>query len=298
MIAQTLLNAASITTQPLNTEPNRQPLNIQSLSAGPILLPSCSLKKGAQSKFSKAASSYNHHANVQKQAADDLFKLIKANANSSNKAKLCIDLGAGPLVNTHTLQTLFGSVIAMDLSLNMLQSSALNTPRLCADMDNLPLQANSIDIIYSNFAVQWSADFAQLLKSLYTALKPGGQVYISCVIEGSLNEIKTAFSALDNNSHINTFNSEQYINQSVQKSGFTINTIQKALYSDEFTSPLNAIRSIKAIGATAQNHSNTRRGLLTKHALQQVCSAYPLKNNKAHVSYHVMLLALCKKTVK
>ena len=249
------------------------------------------LKKSTQSKFSKAAASYNTHANVQKHAASDLFSLIKPGIN---KNKLCVDLGAGPLVNTHTLQSVFESVVAMDLSLNMLQSSDLTAPKICADMDNLPLQANSVDVIYSNFAVQWSANFEKLMQSLYRVLKPGGKAYISTVFSGSLNEIKTAFAALDSKSHINTFNSELYINQSVQKAGFVINSAQKVVYTDTYSTPLKAIKSIKAIGATTQNHSNTRRGLLTKSALQHVCNAYPLINNKACVSYHVVLLSLEK----
>ena len=249
------------------------------------------LKKSTQSKFSKAAASYNTHANVQKHAASDLFSLIKP---GFNKNKLCVDLGAGPLVNTHTLQSMFASVIAMDLSISMLQSSNLTAPKICADMDNLPLQANSVDVIYSNFAVQWSANFEKLMQSLYRALKPGGKAYISTVVSGSLNEIKTAFAALDSNSHINTFNSERHINQSVQKAGFVINSAQKVVYTDTYSTPLQAIKSIKAIGATTQNHSNTRRGLLTKSALQHVFNAYPLINNKACVSYHVVLLSLEK----
>ena len=261
----------------LNKEPNRE-LNKE-------------LKKSTQSKFSKAAARYNTHANVQKHAASDLFALIKP---GFNKNMLCVDLGAGPLVNTLTLQSVFESVVAMDLSLNMLQSSDLTTPKICADMDNLPLQANSVDVIYSNFAVQWSANFSALMQSLYSILKPGGQAYISTVVEGSLNEIKTAFAALDSNSHINTFNSELHINQSVQNAGFTINSAKKRIYTDEYTTPLKAIASIKAIGATTQNHTNTRQGLLTKSALQKVCSAYPLINNKACVSYHVVLLSLQK----
>ena len=249
------------------------------------------LKKSTQSKFSKAAEHYNTHANVQKHAATDLFKLIKP---GFNKNKVCVDLGAGPLVNTHTLQSMFSSVVAIDLSLNMLQSSDLTTTKICADMDNLPLQANSVDVIYSNFAVQWSANFSTLMQSLYSILKPGGQAYISTVVEGSLNEIKTAFATLDSNSHINTFNSELHINQSVQNAGFTINSAKKRIYTDEYITPLKAIASIKAIGATTQNHTNTRQGLLTKSALQKVCSAYPLINNKACVSYHVVLLSLKK----
>ena len=290
MIAQPVLKTDLVQTQPVkpclvssdsNDELNRE--SSRELNK--------ELKKSTESKFSKAAASYNTHANVQKHAASDLFALIKPGIN---KNKLCVDLGAGPLVNTHTLQSMFASVIAMDLSINMLQSSDLTAPKICADMDNLPLQANSVDVIYSNFAVQWSANFSALMQSLYNILKPGGRAYISTVVEGSLNEIKTAFAALDSNSHINTFNSELFINQSVQKAGFTINSAKKRIYTDEYTTPLKAIASIKAIGATTQNHTNTRQGLLTKSALQKVCSAYPLINNKACVSYHVVLLSLQK----
>ena len=120
-----------------------------------------SLKQVTQRKFSTAASQYVAHAHVQKQAAIDLIKLIKLDA--STKHKHCVDLGAGPLVNTEELQGIYKQVIAMDLSLTMLKNSAVTAPRICADMDNLPLQQNSIDVVFSNFAMQWSADFKELL---------------------------------------------------------------------------------------------------------------------------------------
>lgn len=251
-----------------------------------------SLKQVTQRKFSTAASQYVAHAHVQKQAAIDLIKLIKLDA--STKHKHCVDLGAGPLVNTEELQGIYKQVIAMDLSLSMLKNSAVNAPRICADMDNLPFQQNSIDVVFSNFAMQWSANFEMLMYSLHSALKPGGQAYISTVVEGSLHEIKTAFATLDSHSHINNFLSRDNINQSVKRAGFIINNATEVIYTDEFTSPLKAISSIKAIGATSKNKASQRPGLLTKSALQKVCAAYPLINNQAHVSYHVVLLSLEK----
>ena len=251
-----------------------------------------SAKNATQRKFSTAANSYVAHANVQKQAANDLFKLM--NVPDSAQQGYCIDLGAGPLVNTHALQELYRHVLAIDLSHTMLKSSNVVAPRICADMDNLPLQANSIDAVFSNFAVQWSANFETLMHSLYKALKPGGRAYISVLVEGSLDEIKTAFSVLDSHSRVNRFQTHSNINQSVLNAGFIINSATKVIYTDQFTNPLSAIHSIKAIGATSQNHSSQRAGLLTKSALQKVCAAYPLINNQAHVSYHVVLLSLEK----
>jgi len=251
-----------------------------------------SLKDATQRKFSTAANSYVAHANVQKQAANDLFKLMAA--PDSAQQGYCVDLGAGPLVNTHALKGLYRHVLAIDLSHAMLKSSNVDAVRICADMDYLPLQENSIDAVFSNFAVQWSTNFETLMHSLYQALKPGGRAYISALVEGCLDEIKTAFSVLDSYSRINRFQTHSNINQSVKNAGFKVNSTKKVIYTDEFTSPLSAIHSIKAIGATSQNHSTQRAGLLTKSALQKVCAAYPLINNQAHVSYHVVLLSLEK----
>ena len=249
-------------------------------------------KNRAQINFSNAAVNYANVANVQKKAADDLFKLIEY--SPSDKNKLCVDLGSGPLVNTPRLKNRYGSVLAMDLSLNMLKNSNLAALRVCADMDTFPIQAASVDVIYSNFAVQWSTNLELLLQSLFKALKHGGQAYISTVVEGSLSEIKTAFAAVDSHNHVNTFDTVTNINHLVQMAGFTISQSTTKVYTDCYSSPLNAIRSIKSIGATTKSNDNNRLGLLTKTALKKVCMAYPLANKQACVSYHVVLLSLIK----
>jgi malonyl-CoA O-methyltransferase len=250
------------------------------------------LKIKTQTNFSKAAANYIDNANVQKLAAKDLLELI--DLSTINKTKRCIDLGAGPLVNTQKLNDVFGDVLAIDLSLTMLKQSNLPNARICADMDKLPLFDNSIDAVFSNFAVQWSANFYGLLRSLFNVLKPGGSAYISVVVDGTLNELKTAFQVIDNKSHINTFITSQKINDAVRNTGFNIICSNKIVYTDSYSTPLKAIKSLKAIGATSYNRTQAPRGLLTKSSLKTVCDAYPLVNNKACVSYHVVLLALVK----
>ena len=125
-------------------------------------------KLTTQTKFSKAAANYTSHANVQKQAAAHLFKMMA----SKHQQGTCLDLGAGPLVNTALLKTHFDTVLAMDLSHSMLSTEQNpHCLKVCADMDNLPLQQNSLDCVFSNFAMQWSADLEVLLKSLFYSLK-------------------------------------------------------------------------------------------------------------------------------
>ncbi|WP_404340112.1 methyltransferase domain-containing protein [Pseudoalteromonas mariniglutinosa] len=251
------------------------------------------VKQFTANKFSKAALDYQTHASVQKRAAQDLLTYVNL-SQVTHQGGVCLDLGAGPLVNTTSLGNYFDHVLAVDLSFDMLQSASLQCPKVCADMDRLPFIANSVDSVFSNFAVQWSTDLAGLFVALYRILKPAGKVYLSCVCEGSLNEIKQAFTAIDSQPHINNFYTSQQLNQFASQAGFTIATQRKQCYQDSYATPLAALRSLKAIGATSQHHQNKRKGLLTKHALQQVCNAYPLDNACAKVSYQVVLLELYK----
>ncbi|MEQ5875145.1 methyltransferase domain-containing protein [Pseudoalteromonas sp. NFXS39] len=248
-------------------------------------------KLTTQTKFSRAAANYASHANVQKQAATHLFKMM---ANKHQQGT-CLDLGAGPLVNTAMLKTHFDTVLAMDLSHSMLSTE--QSPRclkVCADMDNLPLQQNTLDCVFSNFAMQWSADFKEVLKNLFCSLKIGGKVYLSCVVDGSLKEIKQAFSCIDQQSHINQFHCANKVIEYAKSAGFKLNFAADRCYIDTYNSPLEALRSIKAIGATSLQTKQKRQGLLTRHALNSVCKAYPLVDGHARVSYQVVLLELEK----
>ncbi len=248
-------------------------------------------KLTTQTKFSKAAANYASHANVQKQAAAHLFKMMA----SKHQQGTCLDLGAGPLVNTAMLKTHFDTVLAMDLSHSMLSTDKNSRClKVCADMDNLPLQQNSFDCVFSNFAMQWSADLKALLKSLFYSLKAGGKVYLSCVVDGSLKEIKQAFACLDEQSHINQFHCASHIIEYAKLAGFKLNFAADRCYIDAYNSPLEALRSIKAIGATSLQTKQKRQGLLTRQALNSVCNAYPLVDGHARVSYQVVLLELEK----
>lgn len=248
-------------------------------------------KLTTQTKFSRAAANYASHANVQKQAATHLFKMM---ANKHQQGT-CLDLGAGPLVNTAMLKTHFDTVLAMDLSHSMLSTEqSARCLKVCADMDNLPLQQNTLDCVFSNFAMQWSADFKELLKNLFCSLKIGGKVYLSCVVDGSLKEIKQAFSCIDQQSHINQFHCANKVIEYAKSAGFKLNFAADRCYIDTYNSPLEALRSIKAIGATSLQTKQKRQGLLTRHALNSVCKAYPLVDGHARVSYQVVLLELEK----
>lgn len=247
-------------------------------------------KLSTAKQFSKAAGKYKQHAHVQKLAAELLFSRL------NNHHQIMLDLGAGPLLHQHKLKHHSERLVAMDLSLGMLSETypKNNVYRVCADMDKLPFSVDAFDSIFSNFAIQWSAEPEALFKSLYAVSKPGCQVLLSTVLVGSLSEIAHAWKAVDDKQHINDFlNLTQLINIA-QSVGFKVIYSNQHCLQDHYDKPISAIKSVKNIGANHLTDCQKEQGLLGKTAYKNLLSAFPLQDGKAVISYQVGILELTK----
>ncbi|MBE0363984.1 malonyl-CoA O-methyltransferase [Pseudoalteromonas ulvae UL12] len=248
------------------------------------------LKAQTQLKFSNAAANYAHNAQVQQQSSQQLFEFVQ-----SHPTGICLDLGSGPGVNCDMLRTYFPHVIAMDLSFNMLSTfeQGIEVTRCCADMDSLPFQSSSLEAVFSNFASQWSSDFSSLINELYRVLKPGGRVYLTNVLSGSLDEIRMAWQAIDSEPHINEFLSVEHFYAIAEQSAFNVKHLDHQVHQQYFVRPIDALRSIKAIGAnTKLSHASS--GLMGKQQYQNLLQAYPATDRGCAVSYHVGYMVLEK----
>ncbi|BBN81566.1 biotin synthesis protein BioC [Pseudoalteromonas sp. A25] len=247
------------------------------------------VKQHTAERFSKAAKQYQQHAKVQQQAASRLFSLLKSDYNC------LLDLGAGPLLHHEHLQKCASSVLHIDLSHGMLRQGPSNTWRVCADMDKLPLQSDSISGIFSNFAIQWSDAPAQLFKELARVSRPRAHVVLSSVLDGSLKEIAQAWKALDGQCHINQFLTLEQLEWFARDAGFTIKQSQQVCLKDSFASAKDALKSVKNIGANQLQNQNTKQsGLMGKRRYESLLASYPLEHQQAVVSYEVAIMELIK----
>lgn len=243
-------------------------------------------KLKTQAFFSKSAAQYEAHACVQKDAAAVLLKSL------ANDHQCALDLGAGPFVNTFELKKHAKQVVSMDLSEAMLANKV--SQAVCADMDAMPFQDNVFDLVFSNFAMQWSQDLTLLLSEVKRILCHGGKAHFSLVCDGSLREIKQAFSAVDGQNHVNQFVDFDALQQHILKSGLECVSSTHCEHKQYFETPLNAIKSIKHIGANNIQHGG-RKGLLGKKAMQNLLNNYPQSQGKYAVTYVVAYLVLEKR---
>jgi malonyl-CoA O-methyltransferase len=81
--------------------------------------------------------------------------------------KLILDVGCGTGEMLSHLHTIYpdATVIAIDHSLDMIAyaNAQATASCLCAEAENLPLPAQSADLILANFLIPWSPDFKKLL---------------------------------------------------------------------------------------------------------------------------------------
>ncbi|WP_105215824.1 methyltransferase domain-containing protein [Pseudoalteromonas sp. T1lg22] len=246
---------------------------------------SAALKQQTQSHFSKAAGRYQHHARVQASASEVLLAHL-----AQRPLGLCLDLGAGPGVNSAALEAQSDALIALDLSPSMLAQIRTQSIKLCADMDALPLQANCLDTVFSNFAMQWSSDLNIALAELYRVLKPKGRAFLAIVAAGSLVEVKNAFAGIGR-AAINHFASFEEIQGAAHNAGFNVNWQQELPLYDTYASAKDALKSLSAIGANSAEQSHKA---LTKGEYLQVLQCLGGDSPEVALSYNVVFLELIK----
>ncbi len=156
--------------------------------------------------FSRGASSYDAAASFQSSVAGSLAAMLSAELHGRHGEPLKIlELGCGTgLLSSRILKLLpSASLLASDLSPEMLEvcgaklSNDIKLGRLNLlphDFEEpLPGGAGPFDIAISSLAFQWSSDLKALSARIKACLKPGGSLFVSLPLDGSLAEIYAAF---------------------------------------------------------------------------------------------------------
>ena len=227
--------------------------------------------------FSNASTTYDSVAQLQRDVGWELLAAV----DKTNITGTLLDIGCGTGFLTRELLALSGyqQIIALDIAFAMLKTTqqklAGQTPvhYLCANAECLPLAAQSVDVVFSNLALQWCNPLDMALQEIKRVLKIGGQLHFSTFGTQTLNELKHAWAQVDRYSHVNDFYSENHIKQDLQNAGFRQISTINICYQPYYDSVQALMRELKQLGAHNVLEGRNKR-ITTKSAMQQMIAAY------------------------
>ncbi|QHM70343.1 malonyl-ACP O-methyltransferase BioC [Mixta intestinalis] len=226
-------------------------------------------KQAVAQAFGRAAGGYERYADFQRTSGERLLALLPTTASG-----MVLDAGCGTGWFSRRWRQRGQQVIALDLSPGMLAQARRDSSAhhyLLGDIEALPLRSHSVDLSWSNLAVQWCSSLKQGIDELCRVTRPGGKVLFSTLAEASLTEMRTAWQALDAHQHVNTFLSEAAVDRAC---GGRTRRLHSARVEQYFPDVLSALQSLKGIGAT-HIHQGRASGLLTRQRLQQLAHHWP-----------------------
>ena len=251
-------------------------------------------KNQVKHAFSKASTSYDQAAQLQRQIAQTFLALI----DRADLHGIIVDLGCGTGFLTEILlqqPAVYEQLIAVDIALPMLKTTRQKFAAqekltyLCADAEALPFADNSIDGIASNLALQWCDGSVGVFNNLARVLKPNGWLSFTTFGTQTLHELKTAWAKVDSHRHVNPFYNPAQLTGFLTQAGFSKIRITSTHYQQGYHSVLALMRELKAIGAH-NVMADRKRHLTGKTMLQNMMAAYPLADTEPFVlaTYEVL----------
>jgi len=255
-------------------------------------------KRLARASFDRAVESYDQAAVLQREVADRILERLDY---IKLKPQRILDVGSG---TGYTLQPLADryrgcEIWALDVALNMLSHSKQQvswwqrlTGRfryVTGDAEQLPLADASMDMIFSNLALQWCVDLDQVFSEFRRVLKPDGLLMFSTFGPDTLQELRSCFESVDDYSHINQFIDMHDIGDAMLRNGFADPVMDMERLTVTYEDVFSIMRDLKHIGAHNVTH-NRARGLTGKQRMQAVIDAYEQyrQEQRLPVSYEVL----------
>src|SRR5665811_1899268 len=232
-------------------------------------------KRQIRRAFSRASTGYDAAAVLQREVCTRMLERLEY---IKLQPERILDAGSGTGWGTRRLAQRYpaAQVIELDIAIGMLQAAQGRSGwwqklfgeakrlQVCADVEALPLGANSLEMVWSNLAIQWCNDLPATCVELHRVLKVDGLLMFSTFGPDTLKELRLAFNGVDQHNHLNRFADMHDIGDMLVQGGFAdpvMNMEYITLTYDDVRGVLQDLKTIGAHNATA----GRGRGLMGKN---------------------------------
>ncbi len=219
-------------------------------------------KKQIQHNFSQSASRYNQAAELQKLWAK---KVANSATSYINNDSYILDLGCGTSMISQHIKQNSANFFECDISFEMLQQKRdKKSFQIQCDFENLPFCDNSFDVLVSSFALQWLSSFQNNFIKISQLLKNKGSFIFCLPTSESLKELVIANKETCCSFYFHPLPTLNEVETAIESTNLQIIEKKVELIKFEFDNALQAIKSIKEIGA---NYSD-QKSIINKTQLR------------------------------
>ncbi|MFM9913403.1 MAG: malonyl-ACP O-methyltransferase BioC [Methylophilaceae bacterium] len=214
-------------------------------------------KKRVRLSFGRAATGYEKSAVLQREVLNRMLSRLEVVAL---KPQAILDAGCGTGLGGRSLAKRYkkSCITSLDFAPPMLQmvrsqqhwlSKLLTTQTLiCGDIEAMPIQATSQDLVWSNLALQWCNDLDAAFTEMHRVLRPEGLLMFSTFGPDTLKELRQSAS-IDGRTHVSRFIDMHDIGDALIRAGFSAPVMDVEYFTLTYDNALGVMRELKAIGA-------------------------------------------------
>lgn len=245
-------------------------------------------KSRVRDSFDRAAETYDAAAVLQKFVRTEMLSRLDLVAMQPTHI---LDAGCGTGHASAALMKKYpkAELVSLDLALGMLKKTqsvnASLTNRikrvfgqtqqnlLCADIEQLPLADASVDMIFSNLAIQWCNDLDAAFAGMHRVLRTDGLLTFSTLGPDTLKELRAASKTDSERVSVSRFFDMHDIGDALVRAGFSAPVLDVERVVLTYENAIDVMRDLKAIGA--HNAADGRaRGLQGRDFLKKITANY------------------------
>lgn len=235
-------------------------------------------KHRARRAFSRAADTYDEVAVLQREIGERMFERLDL---VRLEPRRILDAGCGTGVAVDALARRYrkARIVALDFALPMLRHARRRGPWrrkpacVCGDIEHLPLSDQSLDLVFSNVALQWSTDPARVFAECLRVLKPGGLLMFTTFGPDTLKELRAAWAAADGHTHVSPFLDMHDIGDLLVHARFADPVMDAEWITLTYDTVDGLMRDLKVLGA-GNATAERPRGMTGRNRMAAMRAAY------------------------